>query len=149
MFRWVYGSHSYDPDPGLQGDRWRGETRPARLQAWARGGEMLNLNPVIKPQLNLNFFIQMNRVFATDSNFIFPISLQPHGVFLLYFKFRLLDLAQFIIWNIKDLQHRVAKITGLENQSLWHDFTFLTLVYASCWICFVNKQAISTQLCVM
>ena len=35
-------------------------------------------------------------VFATNSNFLIPIFLQPDGINLWYFKFRLLDLTEFI-----------------------------------------------------
>ena len=38
------------------------------------------------------------------------ISLQPDGVNRWYFKIRLFDLTEFIVWNIKCLQHQVAKI---------------------------------------
>ena len=36
--------------------------------------------------------------------------LQPDSVNLWYFKLRLLDLTEFKVWNIKGLQHWVAKI---------------------------------------
>jgi len=51
--------------------------------------------------------------------FIIPISLQPEGVNLLYFKLSLFDLTEFIVWNILGIRHCVAKILGLENQRLW------------------------------
>ena len=57
---------------------------------------------------------QRNWVFATNSAFVRPISLQPYDVNLTLF-----DLTEFIVWNIKDLRHWVATILKLENQSLW------------------------------
>ena len=46
-----------------------------------------------------------NWVFATNSNSIIPISLQPDGVDLWYFKLKLFGLKWFIVWNIKGLRH--------------------------------------------
>ena len=45
--------------------------------------------------------------------------MQPDDVHLWYFKLTSLDLTAFIVWNIKVLQHGVAMILKLENQSLW------------------------------
>ena len=39
-----------------------------------------------------------------------PITLQPDGANLSYLKFRLFDLIEFIVWNIKGLRHCVTKI---------------------------------------
>ena len=52
--------------------------------------------------------LQRNWVFATNLNFLTPISLQPDGVNLWYFKLRLFDLTELIVWNIKGLEKRVA-----------------------------------------
>ena len=41
-----------------------------------------------------------NWVFATNSNFLIPISRQPDGGNPWYFKLRLFDLTEFIFWNI-------------------------------------------------
>ena len=38
---------------------------------------------------------------------------------LLYFKHRLFDLTEFIVWNIYGLQHLVEKKKELENKSSW------------------------------
>ena len=46
-----------------------------------------------------------NWVFATNSNSIIPISLQPDGVDLWYFKLKLFGLKWFIDWNIMGLRH--------------------------------------------
>ena len=39
-------------------------------------------------------------VFATSSNFLISISLESDGVNLWYFKLRLIDLTEFIVWNL-------------------------------------------------
>ncbi len=43
---------------------------------------------------------QRNWVFATKSNILKPISLQPDGVNLWHFKLRLFDITEVIVWNI-------------------------------------------------
>ena len=48
--------------------------------------------------------------FATTSNSLIPISLEPDGVNLSYLKLYAFDLTEFIVWNIYDRQHWVAKI---------------------------------------
>ena len=48
---------------------------------------------------------ERNWFFATNSNIINPISFQPDGVNFLYLKFTL-----FIVWNLKGLQHCIAKL---------------------------------------
>ena len=68
---------------------------------------------------------QRNWVFAMNSNFLISISLQPDGVNLRYVNLRLIDLTEFIVWNISGLRHWVAKIKGLENQSMWQKLIFL------------------------
>ena len=65
-----------------------------------------------------NFFTQRKWVFATNSVFVKPVSLQPYDVNLCQFKLTLFDLIAFIVWNIKGLRHWVATILKLENQSL-------------------------------
>ena len=75
--------------------------------------------------------VTYKEVFATNSNFLILILLQSDGVNLWYFKLRLnvisnyylFDFTPFIVNNIKGLplQHRVAKIWGLETQSLWQN----------------------------
>ena len=62
---------------------------------------------------------ERNWVFATNSVFVKPISLQPDDVNLWHFKLTLFDLIAFIVWNIKGLRHWVATILKLEHQSLW------------------------------
>jgi len=54
-------------------------------------------------------------VFATNSVFVKPISLQPYDVNLWYFKLTVFDLIAFIVWNIKGLRNWVATILKLEN----------------------------------
>ena len=60
------------------------------------------------PFLNPNFSnFSRNWIFATNSNFLFPISLQPN---FRYFKLWIL-LDQIIkVWDIKGLHYQVAKI---------------------------------------
>ena len=50
---------------------------------------------------------------------IIPISVQPNNVNLCIFKYRLFYLTNIKVWNIQGLRLLVAKIKGLENQSLW------------------------------
>ena len=57
-----------------------------------------------------------NWVYATNSHFSTPISLQPDDVNLWYFKLRLFDLTELIVWNIKGLGKRVAKLQELESE---------------------------------
>ena len=38
-------------------------------------------------------------VFATTSNLLIPISYQPDGAYLWYFKLRSFDQTEFIVWN--------------------------------------------------
>ena len=59
--------------------------------------------------------VQRNWVFATNSNFLSPISLQSDRVNLWYFKLWLFNIMEFIIWNIWGLKHLVTKI-------LWKDW---------------------------
>ena len=49
--------------------------------------------------------------------------MQPDGVNLWYFKLRLFDLPELIVWNIKGLGKRVANLLELENlNSFWLRF---------------------------
>ena len=52
----------------------------------------------------------MKMSFATNSDLLNPISLQLDDVKLWYFKFKLIELAEFIVWNIKGLRHWVAML---------------------------------------
>ena len=57
---------------------------------------------------------------CTNSDFVIPIFFLPDGVNLWYFKLRLFDLTEFIVWNIYlRVAALVAKILRLENHSLW------------------------------
>ena len=53
---------------------------------------------------------QRNWVFATNSDFLFIISLEPNVVDLRYFKLWILLDRIIWAWNIKGLQHQVLKI---------------------------------------
>ena len=57
-----------------------------------------------------NQVINRHRFKRTNSDFLIPVSQQPDGVNLQYFKLSLCDLKEFIVWNIKDLPHWIAKI---------------------------------------
>ena len=69
----------------------------------------LTLHSPKKPQ-----FILENE-FAINPNFPIPIVLKPNVVNLWYFKLRLFDPTEYIIWNIKGLRYRVTKIKGWEK----------------------------------
>ena len=58
-----------------------------------------------------------------------PYILQFEGVNLWYPKLNLFNRTEFIVWNIQGLQHRVAKIYGRINQSLWPELPWVG-VYA-------------------
>ena len=59
-------------------------------------------------------FDKKNWDFATNSNFLIHVSLQPDGVNLQYFKLSLCDIKEFIVWNIKGLRNWIAQILGWE-----------------------------------
>ena len=85
-----------------------------------------------------NFFIVIilllrNWVFATNSVFVKPLSLQPNDVNLWYFKLTLFNPIAFIFWNIKGLRHWFATILKLENQSICHKLDFLILYLCNCY----------------
>ena len=58
-----------------------------------------------------------NWAFASNSNFPIIKSLQPECVNLWYFKLRLSDLTEFIVWSILGLETWVGNILGFKNQS--------------------------------
>ena len=74
-----------------------------------------------------------NWVFATNSVFVKPLSLQPYDVNLWYFKLTLFNPIAFIFWNIKGLRHWFATILKLENQSICHKLDFLILYLCNCY----------------
>ncbi len=47
-----------------------------------------------------NFELERSWVFATNSNFLIPLSVQPDSPYLWHFKLRLFDLTIFLVWNI-------------------------------------------------
>ena len=53
-----------------------------------------------KSRENLPTTTILNWVFATNSDILIPISLQLDGVNRWYFKLRIFDLMEFIVWNI-------------------------------------------------
>ena len=62
---------------------------------------------------------QKSWVFATNSDFLISISLQPNAVDLRYFKLLILINKITKVWNIKGFHHKVAKILESEYFSLW------------------------------
>jgi len=81
------------------------------------------LKTKIIQNLMLDAFRQRNWVFAKNSTFEIPISFNPDDLNLWYFKLTLFNLTAFIVWTIKGLQHWVATILKLENQSLYISLT--------------------------
>ena len=79
------------------------------------------LGLILKLEILRNDLSENNWVFATNSEFIIPISLEPNVINLWYFKLILFYLTEFIVWNIYDLRHWNPKILGLEKQSLWQN----------------------------
>ena len=67
-----------------------------------------------------------NWVFATNSDYLFAISLQPDGINLWYFELRLFDCTEFIVWYIKGPWHWSTKILRLDNFSLFQKLKSLT-----------------------
>ena len=68
-------------------------------------------------------------MFATKSDSLILISLQPYVVDFRHFKLWILLDQIILVWNSKGLHHKVAK--GLENLSLWQRlncFIFFTVV---------------------
>ena len=60
--------------------------------------------------LKMWIWCKRNQVFATNSNFLIPISLRHNFVDLRYFKLWILLDQIFWIWNIKGLQHQIPKV---------------------------------------
>ena len=55
------------------------------------------------------------------TKFIKTISFQPDGVNLSYFKLGLFDLREYLVWNIKGLQHRIEKFGSISFRELEKD----------------------------
>jgi len=66
---------------------------------------------------------ERNWVFATKSDFLIPIPLQPRVVDqdILYSPFCKIKLFKFEISKV--VNHQVSKIQGFENLSLWQKFS--------------------------
>ena len=63
---------------------------------------------------------QRNWGFATTSNLLLTVSLQPNVVNLWYFKLWIMLDQRIYVWNIKCIRHWVEMIwKGLENLSFW------------------------------
>ena len=57
-------------------------------------------------------------VFGTNSNFLIPISLQPDGVGLRYFKLTLFDLTELVVFNHKAIYFYVLRL-----KDIWPNFS--------------------------
>ena len=68
---------------------------------------------IIKGSWNL-IIKQRNWVFATNSDFLITLSLEPNVADLRYFKLLILLNLIIWVWNIKGLQHRVLKILRIK-----------------------------------
>ena len=90
--------------------------------------------------LTKNSLFQRNWAFATNSNFLILISWQPDGGNAWYFKLRLFDLTEFIVWNIKRLRNWVAKMKVLENQSMWQRLNSFVTNACNQFICKNNGK---------
>ena len=74
-------------------------------------------------------FTQRNWVFATNSDFLFTISLEPNVADLRYFKLWILLDQVIWVWNIKGLQHRGLKILWFKYLIFSPKTQFLCLFY--------------------
>ena len=103
--------------------QWYQQLQTSLLLEWGRKRCKAIVNRTInsKNQGSLKKYVyraQRNWIFATNSDFLITISLEPNVVYLKYFKLGIL-LDQIIwVWNIKGLQHRVLKI-------LWFKYLIL------------------------
>jgi len=70
----------------------------------------------------------MNWVFATNSDFLITISLEPNVADLGYFKLWILLGQIFWVWNIKGLQHRVLKILRFKYLILFQRLNSLATI---------------------
>ena len=62
-------------------------------------------------------FLQRNWVFATNLIFLIPFSCQPNSLHIRYFKLRLFNLTEFIIWDIKGLFPFLCKVLSTDSKS--------------------------------
>ena len=90
-----------------------------------------SLLPNVIKEINVFFstFKQKNWVFATNSNLIIPISLQPYGANLWYFKLRLLSISinslkylRSTTMGYKDIEIRKSEFVAKTQLLLWRYF---------------------------
>ena len=92
--------------------------RRYRIRQWI---PMFIGTPCTKPVSPFKVFHISQFQFCNRSIMRTNISLENSNVVnFWYFNLRLFDLAKFIVWNIKGLQHRVAMIQKLEFVSKTH-----------------------------
>ena len=91
------------------------------------------LNPKATPSTSASttricweFIFLKELSFVTHSDFLILILSQPDGEDFRYFNLWILLAHLIQVWNIKCLQHQVAKILELENLSLWQKFNSFT-----------------------
>ena len=81
---------------------------------WSNGAKFKLVTLFYKFMIKENLKSCLNKLNLTpvllQRNFLIPISLQPDGINLWYFKLKLLYLTKFIVWNIIGLQNVFAKI---------------------------------------
>ena len=70
-----------------------------------------------------------NWTFATNKNFLIPISLISDGLHLWYFKLKLIKPTEFIVSKSTNLGFKLARIYELENQSLWQKLNSFMEIY--------------------
>ena len=80
----------------------------------------------------LHFKSERNWVFATNSDFIITISLEPNVVDLRYFKLWILLTTLIWVWNITSLHHRVLKILGFKYLILFQRLNSFVKSFAIC-----------------
>ena len=93
--------------------------------------------------------IQRNWLFATNSDFLIPISLEANVVNLWYFKLIFFDLSKVIVWNFKGLRRWNPKI-GIRKSEFVAKSQFLivrdpTFSYNLGWISSTANLFLSLQ----
>ena len=88
---------------------------------------------------------QRNWAFATKSDFLITISLEPNVADLRYFKLWIL-LDQIIwVWNLKDLQHRVLKLLRFKYLILFQRLNSFIRKFIYMQFCIVFNRSYSTN----
>ena len=109
----------------------------------------IKIIPLMSFILSINITRQRNWVFATNSDFLITITLEPNVADLRYFKLWIL-LDQIIwVWNIKGLQHRVLiilrfkylilfqRLNSFARMKFWWHHLLVVVFYVQCINCTV------------